>query len=375
MDANGAFAEYVVIPESNIWKLDPAIPQDYASILDPLGNAVHTVLAGDIAAKSVAITGCGPIGLFSIAVARACGATQIFALEVNEHRRKIAQQMKPDFVLDSMRDDVYQVVMDNTGGTGVDVVLEMAGRSEAIRTAFRILRLGGRISMLGIPSKPVELNFAEDVIFKGATVQGINGRPHVPDLVPDDRTAEGRKARPASGNHRPHRHEGLRQGHGAAEDRRGQQDPGVSQWEALGKAAELSVRMLLAHCGIPLLLPYDKKNPRYVENIAGISLCERGLVRRLLLLLPGRRRLVRSRLARRLRLMLRCRRPLIRLLPWRTGSGVVFRRRRTWRLGGLAGLRLRLRVLRRRSILFRSMGGRLVVRLGRRPVVFMRVGL
>ena len=176
VDANGAFAEYVVIPESIIWKLDPSIPQDYASILDPLGNAVHTVLAGDIAAKSVAITGCGPIGLFSIAVARACGATQIFTLEVNEYRRRIAEQMRPDFVLDPTKDDVYQVVMDHTGGTGVDVVLEMAGRSEAIRLAFRILRLGGRISMLGIPSKPVELNFAEDVIFKGATIQGINGR-------------------------------------------------------------------------------------------------------------------------------------------------------------------------------------------------------
>ena len=127
VDTNGAFAEYVVIPESNIWKLDPSIPQEYASILDPLGNAVHTVLAGEIAAKSVAITGCGPIGLFSIAVARACGATQIYAIEVNEHRRKIAKQMGPDFVLDPTKDDVYGIVMDNTGGTGVDVVLEMAG--------------------------------------------------------------------------------------------------------------------------------------------------------------------------------------------------------------------------------------------------------
>jgi threonine 3-dehydrogenase len=176
VDANGAFAEYVVIPETNIWKLDPSIPEEYASILDPLGNAVHTVLAGEIAAKSVAITGCGPIGLFSIAVARACGATQIFALEVNEHRRKIAKQMGPDFVLDPTKDDVYETVMDNTGGTGVDVVLEMAGRTEAIRLGFKILRLGGRMSLLGIPSKLVELNLAEEVIFKGATVQGINGR-------------------------------------------------------------------------------------------------------------------------------------------------------------------------------------------------------
>src|SRR5271156_6512876 len=121
VDADGAFAEYVVIPESNIWKLDPAIPQEYASILDPLGNAVHTVLAGEIAAKTVAITGCGPIGLFAIAVARAVGATTIFAIEVNEHRRKIAKQMAPDFVLDPTKDDIYGIVMDNTGGTGVDV--------------------------------------------------------------------------------------------------------------------------------------------------------------------------------------------------------------------------------------------------------------
>jgi threonine 3-dehydrogenase len=176
VDANGAFAEYVVIPESNIWKLDPAIPEEYASILDPLGNAVHTVLAGEIAAQNVAITGCGPIGLFSIAVARACGAAQIFALEVNEHRRKIAQQMKADFVLDPGKDDVRSIVMDHTSGVGVDVVLEMAGKTDAIRTGFSILRNGGRMSLLGIPSKPVELNLANDIIFKGATVQGIVGR-------------------------------------------------------------------------------------------------------------------------------------------------------------------------------------------------------
>src|SRR5271157_1951401 len=126
VDADGAFAEYVRIPESNIWKLDPAIPQEYASILDPLGNAVHTVLAGEIAAKTVAITGCGPIGLFAIAVARAVGATTVFAIEVNQYRRKIATQMKSDYVLDPSRDDVKGFVFDHTGGMGVDVVLEMA---------------------------------------------------------------------------------------------------------------------------------------------------------------------------------------------------------------------------------------------------------
>jgi threonine 3-dehydrogenase len=176
VDTDGAFAEYVVIPESNIWKLDPAIPQEYASILDPLGNAVHTVLAGDIAAKTVAVTGCGPIGLFSIAVARACGATTVFAIEVNEHRRKLATKMKADYAIDPSKEDVRAIVAEHTGGLGVDVVLEMAGHPDAIRVAFDIIRRGGRMSLLGLTSKPIPLNFSEDIIFKGLTIQGINGR-------------------------------------------------------------------------------------------------------------------------------------------------------------------------------------------------------
>ena len=176
VDADGAFAEYVRIPESNIWKIDPAIPADYASVLDPLGNAVHTVLAGEIAARTVAIVGCGPIGLFCIAVARAVGASQVFALEINEHRAKLARQMKADYVLNPTKDDVKSIVMEATNRVGVDVVLEMSGKTPGIKMGFDILRLGGRVSLLGIPSKPVELNFAEDIIFKGATVQGINGR-------------------------------------------------------------------------------------------------------------------------------------------------------------------------------------------------------
>ncbi len=176
VDTDGAFAEYVIIPESNIWKLDPEIPEEYASILDPLGNAVHSVLAGEIAAKTVAITGCGPIGLFSIAVARAVGATTIFAIEVNEHRRKLATKMKADYALDPSKEDVRAIVAEKTGGFGVDVVLEMAGHPDAIRTAFDIVRRGGRISLLGLTSKPIPLNFSEDIIFKGITIQGINGR-------------------------------------------------------------------------------------------------------------------------------------------------------------------------------------------------------
>ena len=176
VDADGAFAEYVTIPESNIWELDPSLPREYASILDPLGNAVHTVLAGEIAAKTVAIVGCGPIGLFAIAVARACGAAAVYALEVNQHRRQLAEAMHADFVLDPTKDDVLQFVQERTAGLGVDVVLEMSGHADAMRLGFQILRPGGRVSLLGIPARPVELDFARDIIFKGAVVQGINGR-------------------------------------------------------------------------------------------------------------------------------------------------------------------------------------------------------
>ena len=176
VDADGAFASYAVIPETNIWKLSPAIPHEYASLLDPLGNAVHTVLSGPISATSVAVTGCGAIGLFSIAVAKACGAAKVFAVEVNAHRRGVAAQMGADLALDPASDDVQGQILEATGGTGVDVLLEMSGVQSAMALGFELLRTGGRASLLGIPSRPVELDFARDIIFKGATVMGINGR-------------------------------------------------------------------------------------------------------------------------------------------------------------------------------------------------------
>jgi threonine 3-dehydrogenase len=176
IDADGCFAEFVKIPESNIWKIDPAVPVEFAAVLDPLGNAVHTVLAGEIAGLTVAITGCGPIGLFSIAVAKACGAGRIFAFEPHPYRLKLAERMGASVVIDPAQTDPVALVLAETEGVGADVVLEMSGNPGAIRQAFQMLRRGGRISLLGIPSKPLELDLANDVIFKGALVQGINGR-------------------------------------------------------------------------------------------------------------------------------------------------------------------------------------------------------
>src|SRR5271167_155682 len=176
IDQDGAFADFVKIPASNIWKLDPAIPEHYGAILDPLGNAVHTVLAGPIAGQTVLVTGCGPIGLMSIAVAKACGSSTVFATETNEHRREMARKMGADVVINPAGEDSVKKILEATNGTGVDVLLEMSGNPTAIQQGFKALRAGGRASLLGIPTENVALDLVQDVIFKGATVQGIYGR-------------------------------------------------------------------------------------------------------------------------------------------------------------------------------------------------------
>src|SRR4029077_4333599 len=119
---------------------------------------------------------CGPLAWLAIADSRAVSAAQVFAIEVNDHRRRIAQEMKADLTIDPSKENARAIVVERTNGQGADVVLEMAGHPGAIRTAFDIVRRGGRISLLGLTSRPISLNFSEDIIFKGITIQGINGR-------------------------------------------------------------------------------------------------------------------------------------------------------------------------------------------------------
>jgi threonine 3-dehydrogenase len=176
IDRDGAFAQFVKIPASNIWKLDPSIPEHYGAILDPLGNAVHTVLAGPIAGQTVLVTGCGPIGLMAIAVAKATGSSTVFATETNAQRRSMAKKMGADVVIDPTTENAVARILTETSGTGVDVLLEMSGNPTAIQQGFKALRAGGRASLLGIPTESVPLDLVNDVIFKGATVQGIYGR-------------------------------------------------------------------------------------------------------------------------------------------------------------------------------------------------------
>jgi threonine 3-dehydrogenase len=152
------------------------MPPEVASVQDPLGNAVHAILAANVAGKSVAIFGMGPIGLFAVGVARAVGASTILAVERYDYRLRIAEQMGADVRLNARETDVHQAILDETHGLGVDVVLEMSGSPSAVSDGLAVVRKGGEFVSLGIPSSAITLDYANAIVFKGLTLYGINGR-------------------------------------------------------------------------------------------------------------------------------------------------------------------------------------------------------
>lgn len=172
----GCFGEYAVLRASNVIQNDPKLPFEIACLQDPLGNAVQTVLAGDIVGKSVAVVGVGPIGLMSIAVAKACGSGTIIAVDINPYRLEMAKTMGADVIVNSKEVNSVQAIREATNGEGAEVVLEMSGHPDAIRDALKAAAQAGRVSLLGIPSKEVSFDLAEDVIFKGLQLIGITGR-------------------------------------------------------------------------------------------------------------------------------------------------------------------------------------------------------
>ncbi len=176
VDVDGVFAEYAVIPEGNAWVNDKDVDPGLASIQEPLGNAVHTLLSGEIIGKTVLITGCGPIGLMAVAVARAVGASAVFASDINQYRIDLAAKMGADRVFNAAKEDVLKGILKETDGHGVDIVAEMSGSISVIKQSFDMVKPGGRISLLGLPAKPVELELSENLIFKGVTVNGVTGR-------------------------------------------------------------------------------------------------------------------------------------------------------------------------------------------------------
>ncbi len=176
VDVDGAWAEYVAIPAVNAWINPPDLPPHVATLEENFGNAVHTAFAIDLRARKVLVTGCGPVGIMAIAVARAIGARAVYATDISDYRLALARKMGATVTINAAREDVVARILQETEGEGVDAWLEMAGAPQAIEQGFAVLKPGGHVALLGLPSEPMPFDLNNWVIFKGATVHGIIGR-------------------------------------------------------------------------------------------------------------------------------------------------------------------------------------------------------
>lgn len=176
VDVNGIFAEYAVVPEICCWTNDPALPPDIASVQEPLGNAVYTVMETNVSAKRIAIIGDGPTAAFACGVAHVTGAAHIYNLGMLHFNLDICKKMGADDIINVTEEKNYiERILDETNG-GVDCVLDMAGNEHAVNNGFKILRRTGTYTAFGISPKAFQFDFANNIIFKGAKIIGINGR-------------------------------------------------------------------------------------------------------------------------------------------------------------------------------------------------------
>lgn len=177
VDVDGCFAEYLVTDEFTAWKNDRSLPFEIASAQEPLGNAVHTVFeGGGVEGKKVAVFGCGPIGIASVGLAAVSGAEKVIAVDISDYRLDLARKFGADVTINPRNEDVVQEILNLTGGRGVDVFLEMAGVQETLTAGLRVLKPGGRASVLGIPDGPYQVDFGNEVVQKNVTIRGIFGR-------------------------------------------------------------------------------------------------------------------------------------------------------------------------------------------------------
>ncbi|GIW93839.1 MAG: L-threonine 3-dehydrogenase [Pirellulaceae bacterium] len=171
----GAFAEYLVLPMTNVWHHDPSIDRDVAAIFDPFGNAVHTALSFPVLGEDVLITGAGPIGIMAAAVVRHAGARYVVITDVNPYRLELARRMNVTRALDVRTQSIAEVQRELGMKEGFDVGLEMSGNPQAFREMLANMCHGGRIAMLGIPSQNMAIDW-HTVVFNMLTIKGIYGR-------------------------------------------------------------------------------------------------------------------------------------------------------------------------------------------------------
>lgn len=175
VNRQGAFAEYVAIPQSNIWLHSPDISRDVASIFDPFGNATHAALSFDILGEDVLITGAGPIGCMAAAIAKHAGSRHIVVTDINPWRLNLAKKMGATRTVDVNQEKLSDVQKELGMHEGFDVGLEMSGNEHAFRAMLSNMAHGGKVSLLGIPSHDIAIDWNE-VVFNSLTIKGIYGR-------------------------------------------------------------------------------------------------------------------------------------------------------------------------------------------------------
>ena len=175
VNRNGAFAEYLSLPAFNAFKLKNAIPDDWAAIFDPFGNAVHTALSFDLIGEDVLITGAGPIGCMAAAICKHVGARNVVITDINDYRLALARKMGATRAVNVAREDLQDVMRSLNIEVGFDVGLEMSGNPNAFEQMLTHMIHGGKIALLGILPKATPINW-DLVIFKGLVIKGIYGR-------------------------------------------------------------------------------------------------------------------------------------------------------------------------------------------------------
>jgi threonine 3-dehydrogenase len=175
VNRNGAFAEYVTLPMTNIWHHWPGVDEDVAAIFDPFGNAVHTALSFPVLGEDVLVSGAGPIGLMCVAIARHAGARLVVVSELNAFRRDLAMQLGATAAIDPRERPLPDVQRELGMVEGFDVVLECSGNATALRSALDNMAHGGNIALLGLPTAEISLDLNE-IIFNQLTLRGIYGR-------------------------------------------------------------------------------------------------------------------------------------------------------------------------------------------------------
>ena len=175
VDRNGAFAEYVCIPAKNVIIIDENLDEDIVSFFDAFGNATHTALMFDLVGEDVLITGAGPIGCIAVGICKYAGARRVVITDINDNRLELARKMGADAAVNTMKEDLREIMRKQGLVEGFDVGLEMSGSGAALKQMLTVMRNGGKISLLGLSNVPVSLDM-NDIIGKGLTLQGIYGR-------------------------------------------------------------------------------------------------------------------------------------------------------------------------------------------------------